>query len=110
MLIFIEDALNIQCTLDIVPICSCGAGGEEAWPDFEYVIDNQKFYLPRDGYLLRSGNTCYMKIMHHPTIPFYIMGLNFFHQYYTIFDQENKRLGFAPSIHADDRLGELIKD
>jgi hypothetical protein len=50
-----------------------------------------------------------MKIMHHPSLPFYIMGLNFFHQYYTIFDQENKRLGFAPSIHADGRLDQLIK-
>lgn len=38
------------------------------------------------------------------------MGLNFFHQYYTVFDQEERRLGFAPSIHADARLDELIEN
>lgn len=104
MLTFLEEKLDIQCTLDIVPICECGWGGVEAWPDFEYVIDGKKFYLPRDAYLLRERNTCYMKIMHHPSLPFYIMGLNFFHQYYTVFDQEKRRLGFAPSIYADERL------
>lgn len=110
MVKFLEESLNIQCTLDMVPICECGAGGTEAWPDFEYIIDGQTFFLPRGGYLLKERNTCYMKIMHHPTLPFFIMGLNFFHQYYTVFDQEERRLGFAPSIHADPRLQELIEE
>jgi hypothetical protein len=94
----------------MVPICQCGDEGTDAWPDLEYLINGQKFYLPSDSYLLKERDTCYMKIMHHPKLPFYIMGLNFFHQYYTVFDQEERRLGFAPSIHADARLDELIEN
>jgi len=29
------------------------------------------------------------------------MGVNFFHAYYTVFDPENKRVGFGRSINAD---------
>ena len=32
---------------------------------------------------------------------FWIMGVNFFHAYYTVFDPENKRVGFGRSINAD---------
>jgi hypothetical protein len=29
----------------------------------------------------------------------WILGLNFMANYYTVFDQENMMIGFAPSIH-----------
>jgi hypothetical protein len=31
---------------------------------------------------------------------FWILGVTFFHNYYTVFDIENKRIGFAESIES----------
>jgi hypothetical protein len=32
-----------------------------------------------------------------PSTRFWVMGITFFQNYYTVFDAENKRMGFAPS-------------
>jgi hypothetical protein len=37
--------------------------------------------------------------MHAPNRPYWILGLNFFQNYYTVFDYENNSIGFAPSIN-----------
>lgn len=51
---------------------------------------------------------CTVMIMNSPVMTQWILGLNFFSNYYTVFDQENLRVGFAPSIHASDRMQELF--
>ena len=55
------------------------------------------------------GTECQLKIQKHSQIKFYILGLNFLQNYYTIFDQENMRIGFSLSIHASNRLLENDK-
>jgi hypothetical protein len=45
--------------------------------------------------------------MSHPTIKFWILGLNFFSNYYTVFDQEQLKLGFAISRYAHPRVLEF---
>lgn len=37
--------------------------------------------------------------MHGPAKDYWILGLNFFTNYYTVFDYEEQRIGFAPSIN-----------
>ena len=38
--------------------------------------------------------------MNAPNVAHWILGLNFFHGYYTVFDAGRKRVGFARSLHS----------
>ena len=47
--------------------------------------------------------------MTHPSMQIWILGLNFFENYYTIFDQEDPKVGFILSSNANPRIqNELI--
>jgi hypothetical protein len=42
--------------------------------------------------------------------PFYILGLmSFFPNYYTVFDLDANKIGFAPSKHASKRIHDLYE-
>jgi hypothetical protein len=47
----------------------------------------------------RKDGTCVVKFMHHPGRNEWILGVNFFQNYYSVMDYENQRIGFAPSIN-----------
>ena len=40
----------------------------------------------------------------------WIMGMNFFNEYYVVFDQDNYKIGFAPSIHAANNSTNYVVD
>ena len=40
----------------------------------------------------------------------WIMGLDFFTNYYMVFDHDNKKVGVALSINADQKLIDLTKE
>ena len=46
---------------------------------------------------------CGLYIMTSPIISQWIIGLNFFQNYYIVFDNENKRVGLAPSKNIGGR-------
>jgi hypothetical protein len=50
----------------------------------------------------------YMDLSHQD--PFWIMGLTFFHNYYTVFDQQNSRIGFAQSKLSNLPLPEPVNE
>ena len=60
--------------------------------------------MPKESYVeyVNFGyyQTCGLLIMSENSFGGWIFGLNFFENYYTVFDQEEKRVGFAPSITA----------
>ena len=63
--------------------------------------------MPKESYVIRGGNVCEIGIMTHDTMTFWILGLNFFSNYYTVFDQEELKVGFAISRYSHPRVMEF---
>ncbi len=59
------------------------------------------YFLTKENYINRQMNKCVFKIM-HMQFPqnkgFWVMGITFFHNYYTVFDVDNLRVGIAKSV------------
>ena len=70
-------------------------------PDINFEIDGSTYVIPRDMWYERSDKTgeCVIKFMHAPGRTQWILGLNFFTNYYTVFDYENYRIGFSKSVN-----------
>lgn len=81
-------------------------------------MDNSASYtLTPENYVLRNNalNRCEFKLMSltFPSgmTPVWIMGLTFMHNYYTIFDPQTLRVGFAESIFKQSIIDKIrIKD
>jgi hypothetical protein len=78
--------------------CDCDISNSNSFPDIELTIENTIYVIPSKSYISSYGaawnQRCQLEIM---TGDRFILGLNFFHNYYTVFDQENRRVGFAQS-------------
>lgn len=69
-----------------------------------FTIDGKTYFIPKENYVISHGWVVQLGIMTHPTMDFWILGLNFFSNYYTIFDQEKKKVGFAINKNANPRI------
>jgi hypothetical protein len=77
------------------------------WPNYpplKLTVDGTTIYtLTKANYFTRRGQSCTLRIMSmpFPATPlesrFWVMGLNFFHNYYAIFDPTLQRVGFTES-------------
>mmetsp|Transcript_3416 Transcript_3416/g.5780 ORF Transcript_3416/g.5780 Transcript_3416/m.5780 type:complete len:167 (-) Transcript_3416:63-563(-) len=77
--------------------CECSEEQHESIPDITFKVDRQEYVIQRDQWFERSGDKCVIKFMHGPHKDYWILGLNFFNNYYTVFDYQNKKIGFAKS-------------
>jgi len=78
-------------------VCKCNQTQHESIPDLQFNIDSITYKINRDQWFERQGDTCVIKFMHAPGRAQWILGLNFFTNYYTVFDYANNRIGFAES-------------
>ena len=89
-----------------LPVCICS--DLEPFPDLKFTIDGINYYLPKENYVFEDAGLCTLGVMADEYMDIWILGLNFFENYYTVFDQELKRIGFAPSINSKQKLFDLI--
>jgi hypothetical protein len=92
-----KNCMKLPNTLDA---CDCTAEEHLAIPDIDFKINGVEYKIPREQWYERNEehSMCVIKFMHGPGKDAWILGVNFFMNYYTVFDYENKKIGFAPSI------------
>lgn len=78
------------------------------FPDLNFTFGGSSYYLPKESYVLYGGGaylySCSLKIMSDDSFGGWIFGLNFFENYFTVFDQKEEKVGFAISKNAEDAV------
>jgi len=87
------------------------SGGECSWlhcpdystlPDLEFVLNNNSYVLHPQEYIMETGGACISALMGmdiaEPIGPLWILGDRFMEKFYTVFDYENSRVGFAEAL------------
>lgn len=96
---------KLLCFEGGIAVCYCTSDNYlDYFPDLTFHIDAHQYFIPKESYVLKTGNICQIAIMTHSTMEIWILGLNFFENYYTVFDQENMKVGFAVNRNADERV------
>jgi hypothetical protein len=96
---FFKDTFRCRELANTLTSCDCTSEQHNSIPDINFDLGEETYTIPRDQWFERSGNQCVIKFMHGPAKDYWILGLNFFTNYYTVFDYENQAIGFAPSIN-----------
>lgn len=98
---FFKGKFRCQRLKNTLTMCDCTQQEHESIPDIHFTLDGTEYKINRDQWFERAPeyNKCVIKIMHGPHKPYWILGLNFFTNYYTVFDYKNMQIGFAESIN-----------
>lgn len=75
-------------------------------PELSFVIDAVTYTIPPASYIGYSDGMCTLKIMtNKKDKDFLTLGLNFFENYYSVFDVTGKRIGLQAAKNSKNLLG-----
>ena len=69
-----------------VIVCSCPILDFKNYSDFRINLSGIIYTVPPNSYLTRYGKYCSLNVMYVNGLQNWVLGLNFFHNYYTVFD------------------------
>lgn len=81
-------------------VCQCTDAEYASYPTLEVIMGGTAYKLAPINYIERQEGVCAFKFMTMEMSgprAFWIMGIPFFQNYYTVFDLQNQRVGFAES-------------
>ena len=89
--------------------CKCkGVEDFENFPDMRWTINGTNVYYPKETYLhprMYNGQCAlYVTEMYSVGSGDWMMGINFWENYYMVMDNDNMRIGMAPSKVASKRV------
>lgn len=74
-------------------------------PDLSFQIDDVVYTIPPASYIGYEDGMCTLKIMTNSRDKHFLtLGLNFFENYYTVFDLGQKRIGLQTSVNSRNSL------
>lgn len=101
-----KNGLDFQEQASGVYLAKCSTEQLASISDLKFEVDNITYEVPKEALVstydqvLTDQSLCRLKVMQSPLADHWILGLNFFHGYYTVFDAGNQRIGFAKSLLA----------
>lgn len=96
---FFRDKFNCKKLKNTLMSCDCTDEQHKSIPDIQFTLNGYEMVIPRDMWFEKGGDKCVIKFMHSPYKTMWTLGLNFFNNYYTVFDYEQQRIGFAKSVN-----------
>ena len=69
-------------------------------PDLTFMIDDTAYVISKHQYMINRNGHCVLQIAPTGDTGKAYLGINFFENYYGVFDMDNKRVGFAESVYS----------
>ena len=79
----------------------CTVEQYDAMPDLTFTIDDTAYVISKHQYMINRNGHCVLQIAPTGDTGKAYLGINFFENYYGVFDMDNKRVGFAESVYSD---------
>lgn len=70
--------------------CDCTQEEHEAIPEISFKVGDDEYMFNRDMWYERKDNICVIKFMHAPGRTEWILGVNFFQNYYAVMDYKTQ--------------------
>ena len=106
----ITEEYGKTCFLDEYQLLNCVCSNVNEFPLLKLMLGNELFVIEAIDYILYYSQTCIFLLQQLDYEKHWILGNVFMRNYYTLFDQDNMKIGFASAVkyHPEDVLNKQL--